>query len=78
MAQLKGKKIGVELGFVGHLLLLKGLESVGLSESDVTLLNMPTHETPQGLGSKEVDDAVVAWQPNSGQALKAVPGSKPV
>ena len=72
VAQLKGKKIGVELGFVGHLLLLKGLESVGLSESDVTLLNMSTHETPQGLGSKEVD-AVVAWQPNSGQALKAVP-----
>lgn len=77
VAQLKGKTIGVELGFVGHLLLLKGLESAGLSESDVTLLNMPTHETPQGLGSKQVD-AIVAWQPNSGQALKAVPGSRPV
>ena len=75
--QLKGKKIGVELGFVGHLLLLKGLEANGMSESDVTLVNMPTHETPQGLGSKEVG-AIVAWQPNSGQALKAVPGSRPV
>lgn len=75
--QLKGKKVGVELGFVGHLLLLKGLEANGLSESDVTLVNMPTHETPQGLGSKQVS-AIVAWQPNSGQALRAVPGSRPV
>lgn len=77
MKDLKGKKIGVELGFVGHLLLLKGLEANGLKESDVTLVNVPTGETPQALASKQVD-AIVAWQPNSGQALKQVPGSRPV
>ncbi|GAB6070652.1 ABC transporter substrate-binding protein [Thiomicrorhabdus hydrogeniphila] len=72
---LKGKKVGVEIGFVGHLLLLTALEENGLSESDVTLVNVPTNETPQVLASGEVS-AIVAWQPNSGQALKMVAGSK--
>lgn len=71
---LKGKKVGVELGFVSHLMLLDALERAGLSESDVTLINAPTNETPQVLASGDVD-AIVAWQPSSGQALKLVPGS---
>ncbi len=74
---LKGKKVGVEVGFVGHLLLLKALEANGLTEADVTLVNVPTHETPKAFASGDVD-AIVAWQPNSGQALKAVPGSKAI
>lgn len=74
---LKGKKVGVEEGFVCHLLLLKGLEMNGMKPEDVTVVNTPTNETPQVLGAKAVD-AIGAWQPNSGQALKAVPGSKPV
>ena len=71
---LKGKKVGVEIGFVGHLLLLNALEKNGLTESDVELVTVPTNETPQVLASGEVD-AVVAWQPSSGQALNLVPGS---
>lgn len=74
---LKGKKIGVELGFVCHLLLLKALEANGMTESDVELVNIPTHETAQALASGDVD-AIAAWQPNSGQALQAVTGSKAV
>ena len=74
---LKGKKVGLEEGFVSHLLLLTGLEKAGMKAEDVTLVNTPTNETPQVLASKAVD-AIGAWQPNSGQALKAVPGSKPV
>ncbi|CAA0126271.1 Putative aliphatic sulfonates-binding protein [Halioglobus japonicus] len=77
VADLKGKTIGVEVGFVGHLLLLNALESVGLGESDVTLVNVPTNETPQVLASGDVD-AIVAWQPSSGQALTQVPGSTAV
>ncbi len=72
--QLKGKKIGVEIGFVGHLLLLNALEKSGLSEKDVELINVPTNEAPQVLASGQVA-AIVAWQPNSGMALKMVPGS---
>ena len=74
---LKGKKVGVEVGFVGHLLLLTALEENGMTESDVTLVNVPTNETPQVLASGEVD-AIVAWQPSSGQALKMVPGSSAI
>jgi len=74
---LKGKKVGVEVGFVSHLLLLNALEKNGMTESDVELVNVPTNETPQVLASGEVD-AIVAWQPSSGQALKLVPGSKPI
>ncbi len=74
VADLKGKKIGVEVGFVDHLLLLNALEKNGLTEADVELVNVPTNETPQVLASGGVD-AIAAWQPNSGQALSLVPGS---
>lgn len=77
MKQLKGKKIGVEVGFVSHLLLLNALEKHGMTESDVELVNVPTNETPQVLASGQVD-AIVAWQPSSGIALQLVPGSKAI
>jgi len=77
LQDLKGKKIGVEVGFVDHLLLLKGLQAVGMKESDVELVNVPTGETPKALASGDVA-AIGAWQPNSGQAIKAVPGAKPI
>lgn len=76
-AALKGKKIGVEVGFVSHLLLLKALESAGLAETDVTLVNVPTDKTAETLATGDVD-AISAWQPNSGQALKLVGGSKAI
>jgi NitT/TauT family transport system substrate-binding protein len=77
MAQLKGKTIGVEVGFVDHLLLLHALKAANLKESDVKLKNVKTDETPQALKSGDVD-AVGCWQPSSGAALKEVPGSKPI
>lgn len=77
LADLEGKKVGLEEGFVTHLLLLKGFEQNGLDPSKVTIVNTPTNETPQVLEAKAVD-AIGAWQPSSGQALKAVAGSKPV
>ena len=74
VSNLEGRRVGVEVGFVGHLLLLDALESVGLTEADVELVNIPTNEAPQVLASGDVD-AIVAWQPNSGQTLSRVPGS---
>jgi len=74
---LKGKKVGVEIGFVEHLLLLNALKKNAMTEADVELVNVPTNETPQVLASGEVS-AIVAWQPNSGSALQLVPGSKPI
>ena len=61
-----------------HLLLLqRAQEPPDLKEPDVELVNVPTDETPQALKSGDVD-AIVAWQPNSGAALKEVPGSKAI
>lgn len=77
LKDLKGKKIGIEVGFVDHLLLLNALKKAGMTEKDVTLVNAPTNETPQVLASGDVD-AIGAWQPSSGIALKLVPGSKAI
>ena len=77
MADLKGKKVGVEVGFVDHLLLIKALEAAGLKESDIEVVNMVTTDTPQGLASGSVD-AVACWQPNANATLTLVPGSKSV
>lgn len=74
---LKGKKVSVEQGLVEHLLLLNGLKKAGMKESDVTLVNAKTNEMPQMLTAKDIA-AVGAWQPVSGEAMKAVPGSKPI
>ena len=62
---LKGKKIGLEVGFVEHLLLLNGLQKAGMKETDVELVNVKTNETPQVLASGQVA-AIGAWQPSSG------------
>ena len=77
LKDLKGKKIGLETGFVEHLLLLNGLEKAGMKESDVTIVNTKTNETPQALASGDLA-AIGAWQPNSGEAMKRVPGAKPI
>ena len=73
--ELKGQKVGIEIGLVEHLLLLQALKANGLSQSDVTLVPTPTNNTPQTLASGQVA-AIGAWYPVSGQALKQVPGSK--
>jgi NitT/TauT family transport system substrate-binding protein len=77
LKDLKGQKVGVEVGLVDHLLLLNGLEKSGMSDKDVTLVNTKTNDTPQVLASGQVA-AIAAWEPNSGQAMKALPGSKPI
>jgi NitT/TauT family transport system substrate-binding protein len=77
MADLKGRKVAVEIGLVEHLLLLDGLKKSGLGQNDVTLVNAKTNETPQILASGQVD-AIGAWQPNSGQAMRSVPGARPL
>ncbi len=77
LADLKGKRIGIEVGLVDHLLLLDGLKKQGMTQNDVTLVNSKTNETPQVLASGQVD-AIGAWQPNAGLAMKALPGARPV
>lgn len=77
LKDLKGKKIGTELGIVDHLLLLYGLEKAGMKESDVTLVNTKINETPQALASGDLA-AIGVFEPSASQALKLVPGSKKI
>ena len=74
---LKGKKVGIEVTLVEHMLLLQALKDNSMSQSDVELVNTATDKTPETLASGKVS-AVGAWYPLSGQALKQVPGSKPL
>ena len=74
---LKGKKIGIEVTLVEHMLLLQALKDNGMSQSDVELVNTATDKTPETLASGKVS-AIGAWYPLSGQALKQVPVSKPL
>lgn len=55
LKDLYGKKIGLEEGFVTHLLFLKGLEMNDLDGDSITIINTPTNETPQVLSSGAVD-----------------------
>jgi NitT/TauT family transport system substrate-binding protein len=77
LADLKGKKVGIEVGLVEHLLLIDGLQKEGVKESDVSLVNTKTNETPQVLSSGDVA-AIGAWQPVAGQAMKGLPGAHPL
>jgi NitT/TauT family transport system substrate-binding protein len=72
---LKGKKVGLEITLVEHLLLLQGMQKFGLKDTDIELVKFPTNETPQALASGQVS-AIGAWYPVSAQARKAVAGSK--
>jgi NitT/TauT family transport system substrate-binding protein len=75
--ELKGKKIGVEIGLVDHLLILKALELNKMTEKDVELVNTKTNDTPQVLASGQVD-AIAAWPPSAYLAQKALPGARPI
>jgi NitT/TauT family transport system substrate-binding protein len=77
VSQLRGKNVGVEVGFVSNLLLLEALTSANMTENDIRIINVPTDQTPQVLKSGSVD-AVCAWQPQSWQTLSEVAGSKAI
>ena len=77
LADLKGKKVSVEVGLVEHLLLRNGMKKAGMKAGDIDIVNAKTNEMPQMLASKDIS-AIGAWEPIAGQARKAVPGSKAI
>jgi NitT/TauT family transport system substrate-binding protein len=75
LMDLKGKKVGLEVGVVEHLLLRAGMQKAGMKAGDILIVNTKTNEVPQVFASADIS-AVGAWEPIAGQARKAVPGSK--
>jgi sulfonate transport system substrate-binding protein len=62
LADIKGKKIGYTAGSVGHQLLLKFLESEGLTTEDAELVNLTPGDIYTSLESNAID-AAVTWEP---------------
>lgn len=74
IADLKGRKVGVEEGTVDHFLLLLGLEKAGLKPGDVDLQPLLTDAAASAFAAGQLD-AVGAFAPFTTKALE-LPGSK--
>jgi NitT/TauT family transport system substrate-binding protein len=61
-ADLKGKRVGVQMGTAAHFMLEIFLYLNKLSVRDVTLVDLQTHELSNAL-SRGVVDAVATWEP---------------
>jgi NitT/TauT family transport system substrate-binding protein len=70
MSDLKGRRVATTVGEVNHLLLLKALESAGLRESDVQLVDMNPDDAGAAFLAGAVD-AAVTWEPWVSQAVAA-------
>lgn len=68
---LRGKKIATSLNSSAHFYIVKTLQSVGLSEPDVTVVGMAPPEMPAALARGDVD-AVSIWEPAAEQSAKAL------
>jgi len=73
LADLKGSKIGVEIGTVGHLSVLKILEKAGIGVEEVTLISIPAWEIQQAMLNGQID-AGVTWEPYLTETAQMIGG----
>lgn len=73
---IKGKKVNLVELSVSHYLLARGLESVGLSEKDLSVVNTSDADMVAVYGTKDVT-AAVTWNPLLSEIL-TMPGSNKV
>ncbi|MDF2876788.1 MAG: ssuA 1 [Sporomusa sp.] len=62
VADLKGKKIAVQVGSSAHHFLILLLQKNGLSANDVNIVNLPASDHQAALETKNVD-AIATWEP---------------
>jgi sulfonate transport system substrate-binding protein len=67
-ADLKGKRIATGKGSVGHYLLLRALETAGLTPRDVTVVYLSPGDAKAALSAGSVD-AWASWNPYVGLAV---------
>ena len=70
VADLKGKKVALELGSVSHFFFSKVIEKAGLSESDVEIVNMSAQDAGTAFVAKAIDVSVT-WEPFASQGIAA-------
>lgn len=76
LADIKGQNVNLVELSVSHYLLARGLESVGLSEKDVTVVNTSDADLVSAYTTDDVT-AVVTWNPLLSEIV-AMPASTPV
>lgn len=74
VADLKGKTIATNIGTMNHMLLLSALDSVGLSEKDVTITNMSEADATAALIGGSIDAASI-FDPQMTKAAQESGGS---
>ena len=62
MADLKGKRVAVEIGAINHFIFLAALDKAGLKEGDVELVNLSVEEGARAFAQGKVDAAAL-WEP---------------
>lgn len=75
VADLAGRRVGVEVGTLTHFVLIRALEHAGLTEDRVTVSNMSMDEAMVQLDAGKID-AAPFWEPYLGKAA-AVPAGAP-
>lgn len=73
LEELKGKKIGVEIGTVGHFSFLKILEFARLTPDDVSIVSIPAWEIEQNMIAGQID-AGVTWEPYLTKTAQEISG----
>jgi NitT/TauT family transport system substrate-binding protein len=71
---LKGKEVLLSELSVSHYLLVRGLESVGLKESDIKIKNTDGDEAGKAFIADSKVEAVTTWNPHLFQAVEAGQG----
>lgn len=69
LEDLKGKNVAVPVGSTAHYSLMGGLAHVGISEADVTIVNLPADQIAAAWDSGQVDAAFI-WEPVQNQILQ--------
>lgn len=67
---LKGQRIAVEVGGVSHFFLTKLLGKYGMTEKDVTIVNMAAPDAGAAFAAKSIN-AAVTWEPFGTQGIKS-------
>jgi len=73
LAAIKGRKVNLVELSVSHYLLARGLDSVGLTERDITVVNTGDADIVAAAAAANVD-AIVTWNPQLAE-VKALPGA---
>lgn len=70
VGDLKGKKVATAFGSTSHFSLLGALQDAGVSEGDVTLLDMSAQDTIAAWGRGDIDAAYM-WEPAQENLVQA-------